>query len=130
MKISYSKIYVDDQDKALKFYTDTLGFVKKKDVTNGDYRWLTVVSPDVQDGPELILELNANPAAKTYQEAVRGQSLPAALFDTADVHAEHARLSKHGVKFTTEPYEVMPHVTVAIFDDTVGNLVQIQRVGE
>jgi len=127
MKISYSKIYVDDQNKALTFYTENLGFVKKTEITNGDYKWLTVVSPDDQNGTELILELNSNPATKTYQESMFKQGTPAANFDVSDVQSEYERLNGLGVKFTTEPTEVMPGVTVAVFDDTCGNLIQIQK---
>jgi predicted enzyme related to lactoylglutathione lyase len=129
MKIGFSKIYVNDQDKALKFYTEVLGFVKAKDVTNGPYRWLTVSSPESK-GAELILELNSNPAAKAFQNAMYEQQLPANNFDVADVHKEAERLEKHGVKFPTKPYQVMPGVEVAILDDTVGNLIQIQKVGK
>jgi predicted enzyme related to lactoylglutathione lyase len=127
MKIIYTKIFVNDQDRALKFYTETLGFVKKSDITAGEYRWLTVVSPDDQNGTELILELNDNPAAKTYQKAIFEQSIPSTNFGVSDVRAEHERLKKLGVKFTMEPTEVMENVTIAVFDDTCGNLIQIQQ---
>jgi predicted enzyme related to lactoylglutathione lyase len=127
MKIIYTKVFVHDQDKALKFYTKTLGFVKKIDITAGEYRWLTVVSPDEQNGTELILELNDNPAAKTYQKAIFEQGIPATNFGVSDVRAEHERLKKLGVKFTLEPAEVMEQVTIAVFDDTCGNLIQIQQ---
>jgi predicted enzyme related to lactoylglutathione lyase len=130
MKIIYTKIFVNDQDKALKFYTETLGFVKKSDITAGGYRWLTVVSPDDQDGTELILELNDNPAAKTYQKAIFEQSIPATNFGVSDVRAEHERLKKLGVKFTMEPTEVMKNVTIAVLDDTCGNLIQIQQTAQ
>lgn len=130
MKIMYTKVFVSDQDKALKFYTENLGFVKKGDVTKGDYRWLTVVSPEDQDGTELVLELNSNPAAKTFQEAIFEQSSPAANFDVADVQHEYDRMKEFGVKFTMEPTEVMPGVTIAILDDTCGNLIQIQKTGK
>lgn len=103
MKIIYTKIFVNDHDKALKFYTQILGFVKKSDITAGDYRWLTAASPEDQNGTELILELNDNPAAKTYQRAIFEQSIPAANFGVSDVHAEHERLKKLGVKFTMQP---------------------------
>ena len=129
MKIIYTKVFVSDQDKALKFYTQILGFVKKSDIGAGDYRWLTVVSPEDQTGTELILELNDNPAAKTYQKAIFEQSIPAANFGVSDVHAEHERLKKLGVKFTMEPSEVMENVTIAVFQDTCGNLIQIQTIG-
>lgn len=129
MKISFSKIYVDDQDKALEFYTEKLGFVKKTDIKNGDYRWLTVVSPEAKDGTELILEKNDNPAAKTYQQALFEQGIDAVNFDVADVKAEYERLNGLGVKFTMEPTSVMPGVIVAVLDDTCGNLIQIQQTG-
>ncbi|MCK9587449.1 MAG: VOC family protein [Methanothrix soehngenii] len=129
MKIIYTKVFVNDQDKALKFYTQILGFVKKSDIVAGDYRWLTVVSPEDQNGTELILELNDNPAAKTYQKAIFEQSIPAANFGVSDVHIDYERLKKLGVKFTIEPSEVMENVTIAVFDDTCGNLIQIQTIG-
>jgi len=129
MKIIYTKVFVNDQDKALKFYTQILGFLKKSDIVAGDYRWLTVVSPEDQNGTELILELNDNPAAKTYQEAIFEQSIPATNFGVSDVHIDYERLKKLGVKFTIEPSEVMENVTIAVFDDTCGNLIQIQTVG-
>ena len=129
MKIIYTKVFVNDQDKALKFYTQILGFVKKSDIVAGDYRWLTVVSPEDQNGTELILERNDNPAAKTYQKAIFEQSIPAANFGVSDVHIDYERLKKLGVKFTIEPSEVMENVTIAVFDDTCGNLIQIQTVG-
>ena len=127
MKIIHTSIFVNDQDKALKFYTETLGFVKKSDVTAGQYRWLTVVSPDDQNGTELVLEPNDNPAAKTYQKAIFKQGIPATMFGVADVRAEYERLKKLGVKFTMEPTAVMKNVTIAVFDDTCGNLIQIQQ---
>jgi len=129
MKIIYTKVFVNDQDKALKFYTQILGFLKKSDIVAGDYRWLTVVSPEDQNGTELILELNDNPAAKTYQEAIFEQSIPATNFGVSDVHIDYERLKKLGVKFTIEPSEVMENVTIAVFDDTCGNLIQLQTIG-
>ncbi len=129
MKIIYTKVFVNDQDKALKFYTQILGFVKKSDIIAGDYRWLTVVSPEDQTGTELILELNDNPAAKTYQKAIFEQSIPAINFGVSDVHADYERLKKLGVKFTMQPSEVMENVTIAVFEDTCGNLIQIQTIG-
>jgi predicted enzyme related to lactoylglutathione lyase len=101
--------------------------VKKSDVTNLPYRWLTVVSPDDQNGTELILEPNDNPAAKAYQKAIFEQGIPATSFGVSDVRAEYDRLKKLDVKFTTEPTEVMKDVTIAILDDTCGNLIQIQK---
>jgi len=129
MKIIYTKVFVNDQDKALKFYTQILGFLKKSDIVAGDYRWLTVVSPEDQNGTELILERNNNPAAKNYQKAIFEQSIPAINFGVSDVHAEYERLKNLGVKFTMQPSEVMENVTIAVFDDTCGNLIQIQTVG-
>jgi predicted enzyme related to lactoylglutathione lyase len=127
MKIIFNSIFVDDQDKALKFYTESLGFVKKSDVTNGPYRWLTVVSPDDQNGTELVLEPNDNPTAKTYQEAIFKQGIPATSFGVSNVQSEYERLKKIGVKFTMEPTEVMKGVTIARFEDTCGNLIQVQK---
>jgi len=127
MKIIFTSLFVNDQDKALKFYTSILGFVKKSDIVAGEYRWLTVVSPDDQNGTELVLEPNANPAAKTYQKAIFEQSIPATSFGVSDIRAEHERLKKLGVKFTMEPTEIMEHVNIAVFDDTCGNLIQIQQ---
>jgi predicted enzyme related to lactoylglutathione lyase len=126
MKIIHTKIFVNDQDKALKFYTETLGFVKKSDVTRGEYRWLTVVSPADQDGTELILEKNDNPAAKTYQTAIFEQHTPATMFGVADVQAEYEQLKSKGVRFTMEPTDIGPAI-IGIFDDTCGNLIQISQ---
>ena len=127
MKIIHTSVFVSDQGKALKFYTETLGFVKKRDITAEQYRWLTVVSPDDQNGTELILEPNDNPAAKTYQKAIFEQGIPATSFGVSDVHAEHERLKELGVQFTMEPTKVMEHVIIAVFDDNCGNLIQIQQ---
>jgi len=127
MKIIFNSIFVNDQDQALKFYTESLGFVKKSDVTNGPYRWLTVVSPDDKNGTELVLEPNDNPVAKTYQKAIFEQGIPATSFGVSNVQAEYERLKKLGVKFTKEPTEVMKGVTIAVLDDTCGNLIQIQQ---
>ena len=127
MKIIHTKVFVNDQDKALKFYTETLGFAKKSDITAEQYRWLTVVSPEDKNGTELILELNDNPAAKTCQKAMFEQGIPATSFGVSDVRPENERLKKHGVKFTTEPTEVIKGVTIAVLDDTCGNLIQIQQ---
>lgn len=130
MKIIFTSLFVNDQDKALKFYTELLGFVKKSDITAGEYRWLTVVSPDDQNGTELVLEPNVNPAAKTYQKAIFEQNIPGTSFGVSDVRAEYERLKKLGVTFTTEPTEVMKGVTIAVFDDTYGNLIQIQQTAQ
>ena len=126
MKIILTSIFVDDQDRALKFYTEVLGFVKKSDVSAEGYRWLTVVSPDDQDGTELLLEPNDNPVAQAYQKGIFEQGIPAASFGVEDTRAEYERLKERGVKFTTEPTEVLEQVTIAAFDDTCGNLIQIQ----
>ncbi|MDK2916858.1 MAG: hypothetical protein PWR25_1415 [Euryarchaeota archaeon] len=128
MKIILTQVFVDDQEKALKFYTGMLGFVKKSDVPAGGYRWLTVVSPDDPDGTELLLEPNDNPVAQAYQKGIFDQGIPAASFGVEDVPAEYERLKAQGVKFTTEPTEVVAGVTIAVFDDTCGNLIQIQTL--
>jgi predicted enzyme related to lactoylglutathione lyase len=125
MKIILTSVFVDAQDKALQFYTEALGFVKKQDVTAGEYRWLTVVSPDQPNGTELLLEPNDNPAAKTYQEAIFMQGIPATMFEVEDVSTEYQRLKALGVVFTVEPTQVMGSVMRAVFDDTCGNLIQI-----
>jgi len=127
MKIKLTSVFVDDQENALKFYTNVLGFAKKMDFTAGPYRWLTVVSPEEPDGMQLQLALNDNPAAKTYQQANFEQSTPAANFFVADVQAEHARLKQHGVKFTKEPTKTTGS-TIAVLDDTCGNLIQITHL--
>jgi len=119
-----TSVFVDDQDKALAFYTEVLGFVKKTEVPVGQYRWLTVVSPELPDGAELLLEPDTHPAVGPYKRSLLADGIPAASFAVDDTRAEHARLSALGVKFTQEPAEVGP-VTMAIFDDTCGNLIQI-----
>jgi catechol 2,3-dioxygenase-like lactoylglutathione lyase family enzyme len=124
MKIIVTSIFVQDQDKALKFYTETLGFVKKHDVPVGEYRWIALVSRDDQDGTELLLEPNDHPAAKEYQKKIFAEGIPATMFGVADVREEYKRLIKYGVKFTIEPTE-MGEVTLAVFDDTCGNFIQI-----
>ena len=128
MKIILTTVFVNDQDRALKFYTETLGFVKKSDVSAEGYRWLTVVSPDDQDGTELLLEPNDNPVPRTYQKGMFEQDLPAASFGVEDTRAEYERLKAQGVKFTLEPMEVVAGVTIAVLDDTCGNLIQIQTL--
>ncbi len=127
MKIKLASVFVSDLEKALQFYTTILGFVKKADVKAGNYRWLTVVSPEDQDGTQLHLELNDNPAAKTYQEAIFKQSIPAAQFFVDDIQKEYEKLKKLGVKFTLEPTKVTGS-TIAVFDDTCGNLIQIAQM--
>lgn len=124
MKIIVTSLFVQDQDKAVEFYTKTLGFVKKHDVPVGEFRWITLVSPDDQDGTELLLEPNQNPVAKEYQDKLFAQGIPATMFGVADVREEYDRLMKDGVKFTIAP-TVMGEVTLAVFDDTCGNLIQI-----
>ena len=124
MRIGLTSIYVNDQDKALGFYTDLLGFVKKTDVTQGPYRWLTVASPEDPDGIELQLDLNSNPAAKAYQEALFEQGQRAIMFYVDDMQQEHDRLAAAGATFTMPPTKVTGS-TIAVLDDTVGNLVQI-----
>jgi predicted enzyme related to lactoylglutathione lyase len=124
MKIIVTSIFVQDQAKALEFYSEKLGFVKKHDVPTGEYRWLTLVSPEGQDGTELLLEPNAHPAAKEYQEKLFADGIPVTMFGVADIHAEYNRLVEKGVKFIMEPTK-MGEVTIAVFDDTCGNLIQI-----
>lgn len=124
MKIHLSSVFVDDQDKALRFYTDVLGFVKKAEVPLGEHRWLTVISPDDLDGTELLLEPDDHPAVKPYRSALVEDGIPATAFAVDDVHAEFARLRGLGVQFTQEPVEMGP-VTTAVLDDTCGNLIQI-----
>ncbi|MGW0938098.1 VOC family protein [Streptomyces sp. NPDC002666] len=124
MRIHLTSVFVDDQDKALRFYTDVLGFVKKAEVPVGKDRWLTVVSPEDPDGIELLLEPDGHPAVKPYKTALVNDGIPAASFAVDDVPAEFARLSGLGVRFTQEPMEAGP-VTVAVLDDTCGNLIQI-----
>ena len=124
MKIVVTSVLVDDQDKALRFYTDVLGFEKKHDVPLGEYRWLTVVSPQDPNGTELLLEPDAHPAAKPFKEALVEDGIPFTSFGVDDVRADFERLSARGVQFTQPPTEMGP-VTTAVFDDTCGNLIQI-----
>ncbi|MFI6129896.1 VOC family protein [Micromonospora sp. NPDC051141] len=126
MRINLTSVYVDDQEKALRFYTDVLGFVKKTDVPTGEHRWLTVVSPDAPDGVELLLEPEAHPAAKAFKEALAADGIPFTQFAVDDVAAEHDRLRQLGVLFTQAPVDMGPVVT-AVFDDTCGNLIQIAQ---
>jgi len=128
MKIILTRVFVDDQERALKFYIETLGFVKKNDVSAEGYRWLTVVSPGDPNGTELLLELNDNPVVRAYQKGIFEQGIPAASFGVEDTHAEYERLKAQGVKFTMEPTEVVDRVIIAVFDDTCGNLIQIQTL--
>lgn len=124
MKIKWTTVYVSDQEKALRFYTDVLGFKKKADFSQGAYRWLTVVSSEDPDGVELILESNANPAGKAFQEALYGQKMRAAQFLVSDVQAEHDRLAAKGVKFTMPVTKVTGSI-IAVLDDSCGNLIQL-----
>lgn len=124
MKIYITSVFVDDQEKALKFYTEILGFVKKIDLPVGEYRWLTVVSPEEPEGTELLLEPSDNPAAKAFKEAIHEQGIPLTSFAVEDIHGEYERLRDLGVDFAMAPME-MGEVTVAVFDDTCGNLIQL-----
>ena len=127
MKIKLTSIYVDDQDKALRFYTDVLGFVKQADVSQGPYRWLTVVSADEPEGSALQLALNDNPAAKAYQQAIFQQNQPAANFYSDDVEADFERIKGRGAEFTTPPTKA-PWGSMAILEDTCGNLIQLTQL--
>ena len=124
MRINLTSVLVDDQAKALEFYTDVLGFTKKNDVPLGEHRWLTVVSPDDPDGPELLLEPDEHPAAKPFKNALAEDGIPFASFAVEDVEREHERLTARGVRFTQPPTEMGPVMT-AVLDDTCGNLIQI-----
>jgi predicted enzyme related to lactoylglutathione lyase len=127
MQIKLTTVYVDDQDKALRFYTDVLGFTKKADVGAGGYRWLTVVSPEDPDGTELQLALNDNPAAKAFQQAMFEQGQPAAMLFTDDIEADHERIAGRGADFTMPPTDVTAS-TIAQLNDTCGNLIQITQL--
>lgn len=127
MKIKITSVYVDDQEKALRFYTDVFGFVKKADFSNGPYRWLTVASAEEPDGTELQLALNNNPAAKTYQQALFQQSQPAAMFFTDNVQADYERMKSRGAEFTMPPTDVTAS-KIAMVNDTCGNLVQLTEL--
>jgi catechol 2,3-dioxygenase-like lactoylglutathione lyase family enzyme len=124
MRINVTSVLVDDQDKALRFYTDVLGFVKKTEIPLGEARWLTVVSPDDPDGTELVLEPDGHPAAGPFKRALVADGIPFTSFATEDTNAEFERLRLLGVRFTQEPLD-MGSVTTAVFDDTCGNLIQI-----
>ncbi|MDQ0427521.1 catechol 2,3-dioxygenase-like lactoylglutathione lyase family enzyme [Planomicrobium stackebrandtii] len=127
MNIIVTSLFVEDQDKALEFYSGTLGFVKKHDIPMGEFRWITVVSPDHQQGTELVLEPNVHPAAREYQQKIFAEGVPATMFGVEDVQKEFERLLDHGVSFTIEPTE-MGNVKIAVFDDTCGNLIQIAQM--
>lgn len=126
MRIKLTSIMVDDQARALRFYTEVAGFRKKQDFPVGEYRWITVVSPEGPDDLELALEPNANPAGRAFQQAMFEQGIPVASFESKDIHAEVARLKSAGVAFTTELTRAGA-VTIAIFADTCGNLIQIHQ---
>lgn len=127
MKIKLSSLFVDNQDKALQFYTDVLGFVKKTEIPMGEFRWLTVVSPEGPDDIELVLEPNANPVSSTYQNGLHEQGIPATAFEVDDIQKEYERLQGLGVSFKTPPTQAGP-VSIAVLDDTCGNLIQIYQV--
>jgi len=127
MKIKLTTIYVDDQDKALRFYTDVLGFTRKADFSQGPYRWLTVVSPEEPDGTELQLALNNNPAAKAYQQALFQQGQPAAMFFTDDVKNDYERIKARDAEFTMPPTDVTAS-TITMLNDTCGNLIQLTQL--
>ena len=127
MKIKLTSIYVDDQNKALRFYTEVLGFVKKTDFSQGTYRWLTVVSPEDPDGTELQLALNNNPAAKAYQQALFQQGQPAAMFYTDDLQPDYERMKARGAEFTMPPKDVTAS-KIAMLNDTCGNLIQLTQL--
>ena len=127
MKIKVTSIYVDDQEKALRFYTEVLGFAKKADFSNGPFRWLTVAPSEDPDGTELQLALNSNPAAKVYQQAMLEQQQPAAMFFTDDVKGDYERIKTHGAEFTMPPTDVTG-ATIAMLNDTCGNLIQVTQL--
>ena len=127
MRIKLTSVFVDDQQKALRFYTEVLGFVKKADFSNGPFRWLTVGSPEDPDGAELQLALNNNPAAKTYQQALFQQSQAAAMFYSDDVQADYERMKSHGAEFTMPPTGVTAS-RIAVVNDTCGNLIQLTQL--
>jgi glyoxylase I family protein len=126
MRIKLTSLMVEDQDKALRFYTDVLGFRKKHEIPVGEYKWITVTSPEGPGDVELSLEPNANPAGKAFQEAMFAQGIPLAAFEVSDLAAEYARLRARGVAFTREPTQAGP-VSLAIFADTCGNLIQLYQ---
>ena len=127
MKIKMTSVYVDDQDKALNFYTEVLGFAKKTDFSQGPYRWLTVASSEEPDGTELQLALNNNPAAKAYQQAMFQQSQPAMMFFTDDVKGDYQRIKARGAEFTMPPTDVTAS-TIAMLSDSCGNLIQLTQL--
>jgi predicted enzyme related to lactoylglutathione lyase len=127
MKIALTTVYVADQDRALRTYTEVLGFVKKADFSQGPFRWLTVASPEDPDGTELQLALNDNPVAKAYQQALFQQSQPAAMFFTGDVQADYERMKARGAEFTMPPTDVTAS-KIAMLNDTCGNLIQVTQL--
>ncbi|HUY94043.1 MAG TPA: VOC family protein [Terracidiphilus sp.] len=127
MKIKLTSVYVDDQEKALRFYTDVLGFVKKADFSNGPFRWLTVASPEEPQGAELQLALNDDPAAKSWQQAKFQQNQPAAMFFTGDLQSDYERMKAAGAAFTMPPTDVA-YAHIAMLNDTCGNLIQITQL--
>jgi predicted enzyme related to lactoylglutathione lyase len=127
MKIKLTTVYVDDQDKALRFYTEVLGFARKADFSQGSYRWLTVASPEELDGTELQLALNDNPAAKAYQQAIYQQGQPVVMFYTDDVKGDYERIKARGAEFTMLPTDVTAS-TIAMLNDTCGNLIQLVQL--
>lgn len=124
MKIIVTSLFVEDQDRALEFYTEKLGFVKKHDVPMGKFRWITLVSPDTQDGTELVLEPNDHPAANEYHKKLFADGIPATMFGVTNIHEAYKRLVDKGVKFTKEPTKA-GEMTIAVLDDTCGNLIQL-----
>jgi predicted enzyme related to lactoylglutathione lyase len=127
MQIKLTNVYVDEQEKALGFYTEVLGFVKKADFTQGSFRWLTVASPEEPEGTELQLALNNNPAAKAYQQAMFEQAQPAAMFYTNDIKGEYERIKANGGQFTMPPTDV-PGATISMLNDTCGNVIQLTQL--
>jgi predicted enzyme related to lactoylglutathione lyase len=127
MKIKLTSVYVDDQDKALRFYTEVLGFTKKADFSNGPFRWLTVASPDEPNGTQLQLALNNTPAAKAYQQAIFQQGQPAVMFSSDDVRGDYERIKARGATFTMPPTDVTAS-TIAMLNDTCGNLIQLTQL--
>jgi predicted enzyme related to lactoylglutathione lyase len=127
MKIKLTSVFVDDQEKALRFYTEVLGFVKRADFSQGPFRWLTVVSPEDPDGTELQLALNNNPVAKAFQQAIYQQGQPAAMFFTDDVQADYERMKAHGAEFTKPPTDVTGS-KIAMLNDTCGNRIQVTQL--
>jgi len=127
MRIKVTSLYVDNQDNALRFYTEVLGFTKKADFSQGPFRWLTVASPEEPDGTELQLALNNNPAAKAYQQAMFQQGQPAAMFFTGDIRGDYERIKARGAEFTMPPTDVTAS-TIAMLNDTCGNLIQLTQL--